>query len=131
MAYGELLGASCFVCMFVIGSVGGLDPSEPMMANTAVARDIGGLLLLAGLLVPTLLNGLSVTSMLLLLCTYLALTGKSRCSSCFACLQTSLAAVCGVLLARGPFRLPVALILRLALVLQRLEFSSGAVHIHA
>lgn len=77
MAYGELLGAACFVCMFVIGSILELAPDGSMLANTAVVRDVAGLLTLCGLLVPTLLHGLSLGSMLLLLCTYLALTGAA------------------------------------------------------
>jgi hypothetical protein len=78
MAYGALLGAGSFVCMFVVGSVLRRKPACATPANAALVRDVCGYLCMLLFLVPAFKFGMSVVNALAMVAFYLVLLGTLR-----------------------------------------------------
>lgn len=75
MAYGSLLGAGVYVCMYVVGAVLELRPAGALHANVALVRDVASYLVLLLLLLPAFIWGLTLGTVLLMTAFYIALTG--------------------------------------------------------
>jgi Ca2+/Na+ antiporter len=77
MAYGSILGATAYVCMFVVGIVLCAPPHGPLKANTALVRDIISLVAVLLLLLLVFVKGLTMASVVLMAVFYALLTGAS------------------------------------------------------
>jgi ABC-type spermidine/putrescine transport system permease subunit II len=75
MAYGAVLGAGSYVCMYVVGVILARRPETALNANTALVRDIVSFLILLGMLIPAFLSGLSLKLVILMNGFYVLLTG--------------------------------------------------------
>jgi len=95
MAYGALLGAGAYVCMYVVGAILALKPIGALQANVALVRDVASYLVLLLLLLPAFIWGLTLGTVLLMTAFYLALTGVASAT----CERPCSCCVC-----EGPFR---------------------------
>lgn len=75
MAYGAMLGAGSFVCMFVVGLILSKPPAESLAVNPAMVRDVGGYMVTLLLLLPTFSHGLTVVHVVAMASFYVILVG--------------------------------------------------------
>lgn len=79
MAYGAMLGAGAFVCMFVVGLILSKAPAEPLAVNPALVRDVGGYMVILLLLLPTFSHGLTAVHVVAMAGFYVILAGAPPC----------------------------------------------------